>query len=100
MKASNPHLQHLAPMHCTREDIFLVIALIAWMVLKLYMCWCQLALWHEYSYGWTTTELRGYSYLDPFMPIAKDKLRLMAGLPKVPHKRLTEHVDEKTPLIL
>jgi len=100
MKASSSHLQSLAPMHCTRYDFMLLTALVAWGLMKLYMCWCQLALWHEYAYGWTTTELRGSAYLDPFAPMPKDKVRQLAGLPKVAQKRLGDPVNEKTPLML
>jgi hypothetical protein len=89
-----------SPLHCTDSDLLLIWTLVAWMVLKLYMCWCQLALWHEYAYGWTTTELRGAAYLDPFLPIAKGGIRQLAGLPKIAQKRLSDTVDENTPLIL
>jgi len=99
MKASSNHLQSLSPIHCTSSDLTLIIGLAAWIVLKLYMCWCQFALWHEYAYGWTTTELRGAAYLDPLCPLPQARLRMLAGLPKVAQKRLGE-MDEKTPLML
>lgn len=105
MKVSDVHLQSLSPMHCTWSDWLLILTLVAWVVLKLYMCWSQLALWHEYAYGWTTTELRGSSYLDPFAPLPKDRVRQLAGLPKVAQKRLGHPiadgpVNERTPLVL
>lgn len=96
-RVSELHLQGQTRMHCTSEDVSLITFLIAWMVLKLYMCWCMLALWHEYAYGWTTTELRGRAYLDPIAPLPESLTRQLAGLPKVPQKRLA---DEKTPLVL
>jgi len=98
MKASSAHLQNLSPMHCTDSDLMLIVGLVLWVVFKMYMCWCQLALWHEYAYGWTTTELRGSSYLDPMVPLPKGVLRQMAGLPKMAQKRLG--ANEKTPLML
>jgi len=98
MKASSAHLQSLSPMHCTDSDLMLILGLALWVTFKMYMCWCQLALWHEYAYGWTTTELRGSSYLDPLVPLPKGVLRQMAGLPKMAQKRLG--ANEKTPLML
>jgi len=100
MRASSTHLQSLSPMHCTGNDLLVIGLLAGWVVLKLYMCWCQLALWHEYAYGWTTTELRGALYLDPLAPLPKGTLRQLAGLPKVAQKRLGDPVNEKTPLML
>lgn len=97
MKASASHLQSLAPMHCTRDDVMLIGFLVGWVLLKLYMCWSMFALWHEYAYGWTTTEIRGAAYLDPMPPLPQTVTRQLAGLPKVPQKRLA---DEKTPLML
>jgi hypothetical protein len=100
MKASSPRLQDLAPVHCTASDVVLLLTLASWVGVKLYMSWCQFALWHEYSYGWTTTELRGVAYLDPLAPLPKEKIRRLAGLPKVPQSRLGDPVNERTPLLL
>jgi len=97
MKVSALHLQGQSRMHCTSDDVHVIAFLVVWIVLKLYMCWCMLALWHEYAYGWTTTELRGRAYLDPIAPLPASLTRRLAGLPKVPQKRLA---DEKTPLVL
>jgi hypothetical protein len=96
-KVSQFHLQGEVPMHCNRDDIQIIVAMIVKELLQLYMCWCMFALWHEYAYGWTTTELRGSAYLDPLAPLSQGIVRQLAGLPKKQKKR---HADETTPLVV
>mmetsp|Transcript_10052 Transcript_10052/g.22193 ORF Transcript_10052/g.22193 Transcript_10052/m.22193 type:complete len:589 (+) Transcript_10052:181-1947(+) len=57
-------------LHCTSHDAWLVSSVIAYSILKLYMCWAILALWHIYAFGWTTTDIRGAAYMifNPFQP--------------------------------
>lgn len=69
------------PMHCGVTDTAVLILLAAYFLVKIYMCWAVLALWHQYAYGWTTTDFRGAGYLDPFSPIPEGLVCLLAGLP-------------------
>jgi len=50
-------------MHCTRADITALGSIGIVYGVQAYMCWAVLALWHEYAFGWTTTDLRGAAYL-------------------------------------
>lgn len=58
------------PLHCTHHDVGVLAAAGVFFLLKLYMCWAVLSLWHQYAFGWTTTDLRGAAYLilNPFQP--------------------------------
>jgi hypothetical protein len=71
----------VSPMHCTFVDIVVLATPILWLALKSYMCWCVLALWHIYAFGWTTTDLRGFSYLDSSNIFPEVIIRAAAGVP-------------------
>jgi len=74
------------PMQCDHSDVMLLTMVATFLAVKLYMCWAILALWHQYAFGWTTTETRGAPYLDPltvgsFWPaLAGGAKRVRAGL--------------------
>lgn len=86
------------PMQCTARD-GLIITLVALMIcLQIYMSYCMLALWHQYAYGWTTTDLRGSSYLDPFSAFPEGFIRALSGLPRSAQRRLSG--PEGKPIVL
>lgn len=74
---------NLAPMHCTTWDWLAIIFTVFVLVLSMFMAWCTFILWHEYTYGWTTTEIRALPYLDP-TPLPPAGVRLLAGLQPIP----------------
>jgi hypothetical protein len=71
----------VSPMHCNLVDVAVLALPILWIALKMYMCWCVLALWHIYAFGWTTTDMRGVSYLDPSGILPEVCIRAVAGVP-------------------
>lgn len=81
-------LRYRMPMHCSGFEWMEIACLFTLLMVRLYMCWGLLALWHEYAYGWTTTDLRGAAYLDPFVPLPQAAIRFLAGLPRYAQRRL------------
>lgn len=76
-----------APMHCSLTDVFLILNVLIYLAVDAYMFWGALALWHEYQYGWTTTDPRGIEYLDPIGPLPQNAVRQLSGLPGRPRER-------------
>lgn len=90
-----------ALMHCRRSDYAELILGPLWLVLKLYMCWVVLALWHRYAFGWTTTDFRASGYLEPFNPLSDKQTRALAGLPSAEEARMRlRFAGEARPLLL
>lgn len=69
-------------MHCTYWDLVYVAGAVTWFALKTGMVWAIFCLWHEYRYGWTTTDTRGAFYMNHFSPLSNRMVRQLAGLPK------------------
>jgi len=76
-----------APMHCSYRDILVIIKTFVYLLVDAYMFWGTLTLWHEYKYGWTTTDPRGIEYLDPIGPLPQSVVRQLSGLPLKPRER-------------
>jgi len=87
-----------APMHCSDHDLLNIALMVSMALLQIYMSWCMLALWHQYAYGWTTTDMRGSAYLDPFGPMPDSFMRALMGLPRAAQRRLSG--PEGKPIIL
>lgn len=87
-----------APMHCSNHDFLNIAIMVSIILIEMYMSWCMLSLWHQYAYGWTTTDLRGSAYLDPFGPLPESFMRQLMGLPRAAQRRLSG--PEGKPIIL
>jgi len=70
---------NVAPMHCTLNNVYLLICIVCIFALDLYMIWCILSLWHEYAFGWTTTDPKFAMYLDPFGCVDEEAWFWLAG---------------------
>lgn len=68
------------------------------LLLKAYMCWAALALWHVYAHGWTTTDLRGLELFGPIGLMPEAATLMLAGVPRI--ARVPGAASEKTPLLL
>lgn len=85
-------------LHCSPEDLALIAGMGAMLALKAVACWAVLALWHEYSHGWTTTDLRGLALITPFSLLSDPVAKVLAGLPRWAQARLG--VTEAVPLVM
>jgi len=70
------------PMHCTLGDFEILFWLSALCLLDLYIIWSILSLWHEYAFGWTTTDVNNAIYIDPFNFDAYKFAWLAGGVPE------------------
>merc|ERR1719240_336194 len=66
-------------MHCSAKDYHLLGWGLGLVLLDLYMMWCFVSLWHEYAFGWTTTDPRFAMYLDPFACVHEEAWWGLAG---------------------
>jgi len=71
----------VSPLRCTHSDVMLLWWVGIWMALSVYMCWAMLALWHQFAYGWTCTDIRGAAYLDPISVFSQDAIGALATFP-------------------
>jgi len=90
-------------LHCKSDDVAFFAVALAIFMLKAYMCWAILALWHEYAHGWTTLDIRGLSLFGSVDVVPEAVVRVLAGLPR--HVRASADVkssiaSETTPLML
>lgn len=74
---SNEH-----PMHCNSGDWEILIDLSLLGLLDVYIIWSILSLWHEYAFGWTTTDASNAMYIDPFEFDAYKFVWLAGGVPE------------------
>jgi len=70
------------PIHCAKSDWELLFWLTVWGTLDVYIIWSILALWHEYAFGWTTTNMQNAIYIDPFEVDAYKFVWLAGGVPE------------------
>jgi len=87
-----------SPLHCGPRGMLLVSLLAAVLLLKAYMCWALLALWHQYACGWTTTDARGPAFFKPFSPFPERLALALAGAPG--RRPPARPADETSPLLL
>jgi hypothetical protein len=66
------------PMHCTLGDWEILFWVSVVGVLDVYIVWSILCLWHEYAFGWTTTDIENGMYIDP-MDVNPYKFVWLAG---------------------
>eukprot|EP00746_Dinoflagellata_sp_MGD_P008830 gnl/MRDRNA2_/MRDRNA2_117727_c0_seq1.p1 gnl/MRDRNA2_/MRDRNA2_117727_c0~~gnl/MRDRNA2_/MRDRNA2_117727_c0_seq1.p1 ORF type:complete len:688 (-),score=85.97 gnl/MRDRNA2_/MRDRNA2_117727_c0_seq1:12-1871(-) len=70
------------PMHCTSDDFSLLCLLGFVCLLDLYIIWSILSLWHEYAFGWTTTDVENAMYIDPMNFDPYQFVWLAGGVPE------------------
>jgi hypothetical protein len=70
------------PMHCNMDDWEVLFLLSLVCFLDLYIVWSILSLWHEYAFGWTTTDPDNAMYIDPFEVDAYKFVWLAGGVPE------------------
>lgn len=71
----------ISPLRCSHSDVILLWWVATWMVFSVYMCWTMLALWHQYAYGWTSTDMRASAYLDPISVMSQESVGALATFP-------------------
>jgi hypothetical protein len=87
-----------APMRCTTADEELLLLTGFYFVVLVYFTWAMLALWHQYAFGWTTTDQRGLAYLDPLNPAPESCIRFLMGIPRYAKRAAGD--PEAKPLML
>mmetsp|Transcript_35246 Transcript_35246/g.64440 ORF Transcript_35246/g.64440 Transcript_35246/m.64440 type:complete len:605 (-) Transcript_35246:58-1872(-) len=65
---------------CSRHDVILICTLAVFICLRVWFAYALLVLWHEYGFGWTTTDA-GIGALIPSTRVPDSWVRNVAGLP-------------------
>jgi hypothetical protein len=98
-----PQTHFQAPLHCTGRDMLVLGASAAGALFQMYICWGVIALWHQYAFGWTTTDMRGLVYVEP-SAIPEGLSRKLAGIGQQPTAKRGRPANvpatEATPLLL